>query len=376
MKVAIVHDWLISYAGAERVLENLIILYPDADIFVIVDFLPADQREWICNREINTSFIQRMPFARQMYRKYLPLMPLAVEQIDLSTYDMIISSSHAVAKGVITGPDQLHISYVHSPIRYAWDLQHQYLKEANFNSIKGLVARYLLHKIRLWDSRTANGVDFFVANSEFIARRIWKVYRRESNVIYPPVDVEKFRLCEHKEDYYITASRMVSYKKIDLIIEAFANMPDKRLIVIGDGPEYKKLRCLAGKNVVLLGYQPFEVLHSYIQNAKAFIFAAEEDFGIAPVEAQACGTPVIAYGKGGARETIYDLGHSDKPTGIFFKEQKTKDIQSAINIFEEYESEITPRNCRENSLRFASHRFKEEFKKYASEKLQLFINNK
>ena len=373
MKVAIVHDWLVSYAGAERVLENLIKLYPEADIFTLVDFLPKDQRSFLGNKVISTSFVQRMLFARQKYRQYLPLMPLAVEQFDLSNYDMIISSSHAVAKGVITGPDQLHISYVHSPIRYAWDLQHQYLREAELNGIKEWVARYLLHKIRLWDSRTANGVDSFVANSNFIARRIWKVYRRESTVIYPPVAVEKFNLCENKDEYYVTASRMVPYKKMNLIVEAFTDMPDKKLVVIGDGPDYNKIRRLAGKNIVLLGYQPFEVLHSLMQKARAFIYAAEEDFGIVLVESQACGTPVIAYGKGGAREIICNFGQSDKPTGVFFEEQNTRAIQNAINNFEKYEGEIIPRNCRENSLRFAANLFRQRFIEYANKQVELFF---
>ncbi len=236
-------------------------------------------------------------------------MPLAIEQLDVSKHDIILSSSHAVAKGIITGPDQLHISYIHSPIRYAWDLQHQYIKEAGLDKgMKGMVARWLLHKIRLWDCRTSNGVDHFIANSEFISRRIRKVYGRESKVIYPPVDVNRFKLCENKDDYYFTASRMVPYKRMDLIVEAFSQMPDKKLVVIGDGSEMSKIKAKASSNIELLGYQPNSVMQEYMQKAKGFVFAAEEDFGITPVEAQACGTPVIAFGKGGALKQFVHAG--------------------------------------------------------------------
>jgi glycosyltransferase involved in cell wall biosynthesis len=223
VKVAIIHDWLVTYAGAEKVLEQILKIYPDADLFSLVDFMDEGQRGIILNKQVTTSFIQKLPFARKKYRSYLPFMPLAIEQLDVSKYDIVISSSHAVAKGVIIGPDQLHISYVHSPIRYAWDLQHQYLKEAGLErGIKGWIAKTILHYIRNWDYRTANGVDYFVANSKFIARRIWKVYRRDADVIYPPVDVSAFSFHDQKEDFYLTASRMVPYKKIDLIVESFS----------------------------------------------------------------------------------------------------------------------------------------------------------
>ncbi|HCB0513105.1 TPA: glycosyltransferase, partial [Klebsiella pneumoniae] len=231
-------------------------------------------------KKATTSFIQKFPFSKVKYQKYLPFMPLAIEQLDVSKHDIILSSSHAVAKGIITGPDQLHISYIHSPIRYAWDLQHQYIKEAGLDKgMKGMVARWLLHKIRLWDCRTSNGVDHFIANSEFISRRIRKVYGRESKVIYPPVDVNRFGLCENKDDYYFTASRMVPYKRMDLIVEAFSQMPDKKLVVIGDGSEMSKIKAKASSNIELLGYQPNSVMQEYMQKAKGFVFAAEEDFG-------------------------------------------------------------------------------------------------
>ncbi|NBK99234.1 MAG: glycosyltransferase family 4 protein [Erysipelotrichia bacterium] len=358
MKIAIIHDWLTVYAGAEKVLEQLLKLYPQVDIFTIVDFLPRKNRSFLAGSKITTSFIQKLPFAKTKYRSYLPLMPLAVEQFDLSSYDLILSSSHAVAKGVITGPDQKHICICYSPIRYAWDLQHQYLRESGLDKgLKGWFAKYFLHKIRIWDSRTSNGVDQFIAISEFIQRRIWKVYRRESTVIYPPVDVAAFMLHEIKEDFYLTASRMVPYKKIDLIVEAFSMMPDKKLIVIGDGPDMKKIKAKAGTNVILMGYQTFEVLCDHMQRARAFVFAAEEDFGIAPVEAQACGTPIIAFCKGGAFETVIE-----NVTGVFFDEQTIESLIKAIHYFETISFEHS--QIRENALKFSNERFLQEMKDF------------
>ncbi|KIZ33139.1 glycosyl transferase family 1, partial [Raoultella ornithinolytica] len=286
-------------------------IFPQSELYSIVDFLSEDARSFFHNKKAKTSFIQNFPFAKKKYQKYLPFMPMAVEQLDVSSHDVILSSSHAVAKGVLTGPDQLHISYVHSPIRYAWDLQHQYLKESGLHKgLKGLLAKWILHKIRMWDVRTSSGVDHYIANSHFIARRIEKVYGRTAEVIYPPVAVNRFLLDEDKQDYYFTASRLVPYKRIDLIVEAFSKMPDKKLVVIGDGSEMDKVKSKAGANISILGYQPDSVMQEHMQKAKAFVFAAEEDFGITPVEAQACGTPIIAYGKGGALETVRPYGVS------------------------------------------------------------------
>lgn len=376
MKTAIIHDWLVTYAGAERVLEQMLKVLPSADLYSVVDFIPSNQRSFLQGKLSQTSIIQKLPFARKKYRSYLPLMTLAVEQFDLSAYDLVISNSYAVAKGVITGPDQLHLSYVNSPIRYAWDLQHQYLREAGLNrGLKGWTAKALLHYLRMWDLRTANGVDYFAANSHFIARRIWKVYRRQASVIYPPVDLEGFTLHQEKEDYYLTASRMVPYKRVDLIVDAFREMPDKKLIVIGDGPDFARIKSKVGKNIELLGYQPFEVLRSYMQRARAFVFAAEEDFGITPVEAQACGTPVIAYGKGGALETIQGLDNP-LPTGVFFAEQTVDSIKECVKIFELHEDKITNNNCRTSALRFSSERFRCEFSEYVNKHInrELSIN--
>ncbi|HCN71956.1 MAG TPA: glycosyl transferase family 1 [Pusillimonas sp.] len=372
MKVAIVHDWLVTYAGAERVLQEMLHCFPDADLFSVVDFLAPGQRDFIANKRVTTSFIQKLPYAKTRYRHYLPLMPLAVEQFNLSRYDLVISSSHAVAKGVLTGPDQLHICMCYSPIRYAWDLQHQYLKESGLEKgVKGWVAKWLLHKVRLWDARTANGVDEFVAISNFIARRIWKTYRRDSVVVYPPVSIEQFPLQTIKQDFYVTASRMVPYKKMDLIVEAFSASPERKLVVIGDGPDYKKIRAKAAANVEMLGFQSGDILQRYLRDARAFVFAAEEDFGIAPLEAQACGTPVIAFGRGGALETIVGLdeaagagtitAESVNATGLFFKEQTVPSLLDAVVRFEENEGAFSAQACRKNAERFAVESFRHEF---------------
>jgi glycosyltransferase involved in cell wall biosynthesis len=361
-----VHEWLTTYAGSERVLREILAMFPDADLFTVVDFLSDRDRATLFGphppRKIHTSFIQRMPFARRKYRSYLPLMPLAIEQFDLSGYDLVISSNHAVAKGVLTGPDQTHICYCHSPIRYAWDLQHQYLRESGLvRGPKSALARGVLHYMRLWDVRTANGVDQFVANSAFIGRRIRKTYGRAAQVIHPPVDTAAFALRHDKEDFYLTASRLVQYKRIDLIVAAFASMPDRRLLVLGDGPEMQALRDIAGANVTFLGYQPDVRLIDYLQRARAFIFAAEEDFGILPIEAQSCGTPVIAYGRGGVLETIRSLDH-EAPTGVFFAEQTAAAIIDAVARFEAAEGLITADACRVNAETFGVARFHAEFR--------------
>jgi glycosyltransferase involved in cell wall biosynthesis len=356
VKVAIVHDWLVVSGGAEKVLKNIIECFPKADIFSIVDFL--EDRECVKGKSVKTSFIQRMPFARRRYRAYLPLMPIAIEQVDLSGYDLVISSSHAVAKGVLTGPNQIHVSYVHSPIRYAWDLQHQYLKESHLSTgLKSIMARVLLHYIRGWDSRSANGVDHLLANSQFIALRIKKAYRREATVIYPPVDLANMKMCTQKEDFYVTASRMVPYKRIDLIVRAFSQTPERRLVVIGDGPEMKKIKSVAGDNVTILGHQPSDVLVDHLRRARAFVFAAEEDFGISVVEAQACGTPVIAFGRGGVLESVIGLP-LERPTGVFFGEQTPESLLEAVSRFEHNAQLFDARQCRKNAERFSSENFK------------------
>ncbi|MDP1639233.1 MAG: glycosyltransferase family 4 protein [Candidatus Nitrotoga sp.] len=372
MKIAVIHDWLTVYAGAERVLEQILLCYPNADLYSVVDFIPSKKRGFLLGKTVTTSFVQNLPFARTQYRQYLSLMPLAIEQFDLSGYDLVLSSSHAVAKGVITGPDQLHISYVNSPMRYAWDLQHQYLKDSGLDrGVKGWVAKWLLHKMRIWDVRTANGVDCFIANSQFIRRRILKTYRRDAAVIHPPVEVSRFSLHENKEDFYLAASRLVPYKKMNLIAEAFTAMPERRLVIIGDGPEMQKVRAKAGPNVTVLGYQTEDVMCDYMQRTKAFVFAAEEDFGITPLEAQACGTPVIAYGKGGVLETIRGLD-DEQPTGVFFAEQSIQSIQAAVISFEQEAARILPVSCRNNACRFAPERFRTELMAFVEDEWHRF----
>ena len=318
-KIAIVHEWFTAIGGSEKVVEQLLQVFPDADLFGLIDFLPAMDRGWLDSRPVRTSFLQRAPFINaNNYRSYLALMPLAIEQLDLSAYDLIISSCHAVSKGVITGPDQLHISYIHTPMRYAWDMQNAYLENGAMLGIKGLAARLLLHYIRIWDVGAANRPDVLIANSSFIARRIRQVYRRASTVIHPGVDTEYFTPQGPREDFYFTASRFVPYKRLDLIIEAFRGLPDKRLVIIGDGPELDRYQGRLPANISCLGTQPASVLRDHLRRCRAFIFAAREDFGILPVEAQARGAPVIAFGQGGVVDTVRAQGNSNQ-TGFFFQ---------------------------------------------------------
>jgi glycosyltransferase involved in cell wall biosynthesis len=356
MRVAVVHDWLVTYGGAERVLARILECFPNAEVFTLIDYMDAPERAFLDGRKIHTSFLQKLPFARRHYRSFLPLMPRAIESFDLSSFDLVISSSFCVAKGVLTGPEQLHVSYVHTPMRYAWDLQRQYLREAKLDrGLKGALARALLQRLRLWDANAVNGVDGFIANSLFVARRIWRAYRRQAAIIHPPVDTEYFQPGGRKEDFYVTASRLVPYKKVDTIVEAFAALPEKRLVVIGDGPELRRLKASAGRNVEFLGHQPASVLRDHLQRARAFVFAAYEDFGIAPVEAQACGTPVIAYGRGGATDSVID-GH----TGLFFPEQSPDAIAAAIARFERSSNLFWVDPIRANALRFRTERFKRQ----------------
>ncbi len=365
-KLAVIHEWLDSYAGSEKVVEQLLQSFPQADLFALVDFLAAKDRGMLLGHEVHTSFIQKLPLARRLFRNYLPLMPLAVEQFDLADYDVILSSSHAVAKGVLTRNDQLHISYVHTPIRYAWDLHHQYLRESKMTwGIRSLIARLTLHYLRLWDRASADRVDVFVANSRYVAARIEKTYRRDAQVIYPPVDVDGFTFQERKEDFYLAASRLVPYKRVDVIVEAFRLMPSRKLVVIGDGPQLSRLKKRATANIELLGYQDAGTLQSHMANARAFVFAADEDFGIMPVEAQACGTPVIALGRGGAKETVI-AGQ----TGCFFESQTPEAIVSAV---EQFESEsFDPYRIRVNAERFSIPRFRREIEELVSREYEQF----
>lgn len=356
MRVAVVHDWLSVVGGAERVLAEILELFPDADLYSLIDFLPSEGRAILGGRRARTSFIQKLPFASRLYRAYLPLMPLAVEQWNFSGYDLVISSCYAVVKGLITGPGTLHVSYVHSPMRYAWDLQADYMTQSGFGALRQVVARALLHRIRLWDQVSAQRVDTFVANSGFVAGRIRKYYRREAQVVPPPVQLERFRSDAPRGDYFLTVSRLVPYKRIDLIVEAFAGMPEHRLVVIGDGPEMDGIRAKAGPNVEIMGRLPDAEVTRYLEHCRAFVFAAIEDFGISPLEAQACGRPVIAFGAGGVLETLVVNG--PRPTALFYPEQTPQSLRAAVENFVANEARYTARACRENAERFSSAAFR------------------
>jgi glycosyltransferase involved in cell wall biosynthesis len=351
VKTALVHDWLVAYAGSEKVVEELAALWPEAPIYTLFHD-PASMRATpFEGRDIRVSGLNRLPGAVQRYRSFLPLMPFAAEQFDLRGYDVVISSSHAVAKGVLVGAEQLHLSYVHSPMRYAWDLYQQYLEEANLTTgARATLAKVILHYLRLWDSTTANRVDVFMANSHYVSRRIWRTYRRPARVLYPPVQVERFDPTRPREDFYLTLSRMVPYKKMDLIVEAFARS-GKPLVVIGDGPDRAKIESLATSNITLLGRQPDAVVADLMERCRAFVFAADEDFGITPVEAQAAGAPVIAYGQGGVLESVVP-----NRTGVFFGQQQVASLNRAVDLFEAHPG-FDARLIRQQAERFAPAQF-------------------
>lgn len=375
MKVAIVHDWCVVYGGAERVLEHIIDCYPEADVFSLIDRVPAGQRGFLRGKTPGTSFLQRIPGIDRLYRKLLFLMPMAIEQFDLSGYDLVISSSYCVAKGALTGPNQVHVSYCHSPMRYAWDHYHEYLRETGLDrGPLSWFARWRLHRIRDWDVRSSFTVDRFVANSRFVQARIRKFYRRDSDLVFPPVETGLFRLREDKEDFYVAAGRFVPFKRLDLAVEAFSGMPDRRLVMIGDGPEMAKLRSLAGPNIEFVGFQPPEVVHDYLSRAKGFVFPSEEDFGIVPVEAQAAGTPVIAFGSGGALETVVGLGTPEAagraPTGIFFGEQTPQSLAAAVERFEASAGQFSPAQISRHAASFSPEAFKRRLRETVEQALQ------
>lgn len=363
-KTALIHEWFVNYAGSERVVESFTNIWPNADVFALVDFLNEEQRQIILkDKKAKTSFIQKMPFAKTKHRNYLPFFPSAIERLDLSDYDLIISSSHAVAKGFRKKNDQLHISYCHSPMRYAWDQSENYL-----NGFKGAAAKLFINYLRKWDLKSALNVDFFIANSHHIAEKIKRIYNRDANVIYPPVDTDKFEVETKKENYYLTASRMVPYKKLDLIVKAFNQMPAKKLIVIGSGPEKNKIKSFAASNIEIIGSQDRETLKLFMQKAKAFVFAAEEDFGIILVEAMACGTPVLALNKGGAKESVID-----GKTGILFDEQNSDSIMNAVIEYENLANSFDYLKIRKHSEKFSRMIFEENIKKFVDKKVEIFF---
>lgn len=366
LKYALVHEWLTPKAtgGSELVVKE-ILQHIDADLYALIDFESDNPASYLYQRKIETTFLQKFPQARNGVQKYLPLLPIAIEQLDLNHYDVILSSSHAVAKGVLTNPHQLHICYCHTPMRYAWDLTFDYLKGDRMGrGIRGAIARYILHRLRTWDVVSANRVDYFIANSHHTARRIWRCYRRPAKVIYPPVDIDKFGFQPEKEDFYLTISRLVSYKQIYLIVKAF-NQLKKPLVIIGEGSQIEEIQQLAEPHIKVLGWQPHDVVEQYITKAKAFVYAACEDFGIALVEAQACGTPAIAYGKGGALETVKDIRqHPKDGTGLLFEVQQPSALIEAVATFEQYQTKIDPENCRLQAARFSPTVFQQSYLKY------------
>lgn len=364
MQTAIVHEWLVNYAGSERVVESFTNIWKDADVFALVDFLKEEERNIILKgKKAKTSFIQNLPLARKKHRYYLPLFPKAIERLNLQNYDIIISSSHAVAKGFKKNDGQLHITYCHSPMRYIWDQSDEYL-----TGFKGFAAKAFINYLRKWDLKSADNVNYFIANSNHIAEKIKRIYNKDAAVIYPPVDTDKFEIENKKEDYYLTASRLVPYKRIDLVVEAFNQMPEKKLIVIGSGPERNKIEKIAKQNVQVVGHQQPQELKKYMQKAKAFVFAAVEDFGIIIVEAMACGTPVIAFNKGGAAESVID----DR-TGFLFNEQSTTSIINAVKKFEKEENRFDANYIHQHSEKFSRHNFEERIKLFVDEKVNEFF---
>ncbi|MDO6724798.1 glycosyltransferase [Celeribacter halophilus] len=369
--VGIVHDWLPVVSGAERVLQQMVAAFPNSEVYTLFDFLTEkERREIVGLSPVHVSRLNALPGVRKYYRYLLLSCTRAIEEFDVTNHEIIISSSAALAKGVLTSPEQKHFAYVHSPARYAWDLTHEYINgiDGVAAGLKQMLARQMMHKFRLWDMRTSPSVDHFIANSEFIKKRIWKVYRRDADVIYPPVNTDGFNLpAEPRQEHFLVASRMVPYKRIPMIVEAFARRPDLKLHVVGDGPEMPAVRAAAGTNVEILGHVPFSELKRQMQTARAFVFAAKEDFGIVPVEAQACGTPVIALGQGGTAETVRSLERKN-PTGVWFEEQTIDSFLAALDRFIVEESAFTPENCRQNALAFSEEKFRKQLSSYVMDR--------
>lgn len=358
MKTAIVHDWIYSISGAEKVLEAIYELFP-SKVYTLIHNTSQSQGLLIPKKEVITSFIQKLPLAQKIYPYYLPLFPWAIENIDVSHEDVVISSSSSVAKGVLTHVDQLHICYCHTPMRYIWDLYFQYLEEHSLSKgARSILAKALFRKLRIWD--LSHRVDHFIANSRHVAKRILKIYGKESTVIYPPVDWEYFKEGTFKDEgFYLTVSRLVPYKKVKEIVRAFSYMKEKRLIVIGGGPELKELKKIATSNIEFLGHTSRQEMRSIMYRAKAFVYMAHEDFGIAPVEAQSAGLPIIAYGKGGVLETV--IAGS---TGLFFPEQTRASLIQTIEEFEKIEHSFDKTFIQNHARQFSKSVFLDSFKKH------------
>ena len=362
LNVGLVHDWCPAFRGGERVLSEISKLFPGAPIHTIFNFLSPDIRiEHFPFARFETSIANGLPGVRHYYKSLFFVCPFLVEQFDLTSFDLVISSSAAFARGVITRPDQPHLCYVHSPVRYAWDEQFSYLQQGKMGyGPKGMLFRYMLHKLRTWDSRTGNNPDLMAANSTYVRKRIRRIYGRDAIVIHPPVNISEFPRVAQKDDYYVTASFLAPYKRTDLIISAFNSMPDRRLVVVGDGQELKKLKPFAKPNITFTGFLNRQDYIKTVSEARAFVFAGCEDFGIALAEAQAAGTPVIAFGRGGASDIVRPLGTTGRPTGVLFHEQNLIALQKAIGFFEDHSNSITPAACHENTHRFSPERFRSD----------------
>ena len=370
MRVALVHDWLLKLGGAEKCLEAFAEIYPEAPLFTLAYSAAAGASIGIPPSRVLSSPLNRIPFGLHHYQYFLPLYPLLAEQFDLRGYDVILSSSHCVAKGVLTQADQVHVGYCHTPMRYAWDLTLDYLEQNGFSSgARGSIVKASLHYLRLWDVASANRVDHFVANSKYTARRIRKIYSRESQVIYPPVDVERIRTIQKKDNHFVFMSRLVPYKRADLVITAFNDLKVP-LVIIGDGPHMKYCKSIANKNIDFVGYIDDQAAHNLVARARALVFAADEDFGIVPVEAQALGTPVIAFGRGGVTETVipYTPDRPTGATGLFYSAQSVASIKNAVAQFSEVEHIFNPAALHQQADRFSVSRFKSEIISYMKRK--------
>lgn len=365
MRVALVHDWLDTWGGGEAVLAELLRVFPGADVYTLVDFLAPEDRARLGPVRVTTSGLDAMPASRRWFRYAAVLRPQMIERFDLSGYDVVVSDSHAIAKGARTGPGQVHVCYCHTPARFAWTMATTYAEHAAADAAwRRPFVDYALARFRRWDRAASARVDRFVANSRHIAAAIDRCYGRDADVVHPPVDVDRFAAAadarrDAPRSDYVTVSRLVPYKRIDVLVEAFRAMPERKLVVVGEGPERARLEALGVRNVEFTGQQGDADTARRVAAARAFLFAAEEDFGIAPVEAQAAGTPVIAYGRGGVRETL--RGRDDPaPTGAFFDAQTPQAVAAAVRAFEAEPNRITAAACRENALRFAPERFREE----------------
>ncbi|MBV8102760.1 MAG: glycosyltransferase [Verrucomicrobia bacterium] len=368
-RVAIVHHWLVSFAGGERVVDTMAGMFPSADIFTL--FLDEEKLSpALRGREITTSFLDRIPGARRVHRHCLPLYPLAVEMLDLSGYDLVITSDSGPMKGVITDLDATHICYCHSPMRYLWDGYSAYRR--GMSSISKIVFELTSHYVRNWDYLAAQRVDHFIANSGYVARRIHKYYRRRSTIIHPPIDTSRSYLSDRHDDYYLAVGRLVPYKRTDILIGACQKL-DRKLVIVGDGPEMERLKKSAGKNVEFVGETADEQLKDIYARCRALLFAADEDFGMVPLEAQSYGRPVIAYGKGGSLETVVGVGSTtigqqairgDSITGIFFEKQSTDSLADAMLAFESSEDLFAPEDIQSHARRFDTSVFVERFQNY------------